>query len=349
MQINRRKTRQIKIRNVRIGGDAPITVQSMTSTPTKDIVSTLEQIRCLEGAGCDIVRLGIPDEESALAVADIRKETNIALVADIHFDYRLALIAIDAGIDALRINPGNLRSQEAVEKVVNACQNKGIPIRIGVNGGSIDRTKFPHPTPEALVHSALGHIKILEDLKFYNTKVSLKSSDVPSMIEAYRLFASQSDYPLHLGVTEAGGYEQAVIKSSIGMGSLLLEGIGDTLRVSITGDVVKEVSVGKTILRTLGIRKEGIEVISCPTCARKEYDVERAVAEFTEKTGHIKKYVRVAIMGCVVNGPGEAQDADIGVAVGKTGAVLFKGGQKIRTLKKEDLISGLLSEIENFN
>lgn len=345
----RRPTRSIQIGSIKIGGGAPISIQSMASTPTADVAATVAEIRRLEDAGCEIVRLGIPDEEAAKAVREIRKAVNVPLVADIHFDHKLALICLEGGVDALRINPGNLRSEAAVAEVVAACRDKGVPIRIGVNGGSIDRSRFPHPTPEALVDSAFGHIRILEKLNFFDIKVSLKSSDVPGMIDAYRLFASQSDYPLHLGVTEAGTYEQAVVKSSIGIGALLLDGIGDTLRVSITGDVVKEVEVARTILRTLGLRNEGIEIISCPTCARKEFDVEKAANEFIQQTRHIKKHLKVAIMGCVVNGPGEAMDSDLGVAVGKTDAVLFKAGKIVRKIPKDRILPVLLEEIERMN
>jgi (E)-4-hydroxy-3-methylbut-2-enyl-diphosphate synthase len=344
-QTGRRKTRQLYIGNVPIGGDAPISIQSMTSCPTKNIPLVLAEIKRLEEAGCEIVRLGIPDEESARAIRLIKNETRIPIVADIHFDYRLALESIEAGADALRINPGNLRNKEQVQALVKACRDKNIPIRIGVNSGSIDKTRFSHPTAEALVDSALEHIKILEELEFFEIKVSLKSSHVPTMVRAYRLFAEIRDYPLHLGVTEAGTYEQAIVKSSIGIGALLLDGIGDTIRVSITGDVVKEIEAARTILRSLGLRKEGIEIISCPTCARKEFDVEAAVNELLEKTKHVKKYLKVAVMGCVVNGPGEASEADVGVAVGKTGAVLFKNGKVIKNISKDQIISALLEEI----
>lgn len=345
----RRLTRQVHIGPVAIGGGAPISIQSMTTTPTKDAQKTLLEIHRLEEAGCDIVRLGIPDEESARALNAIKQGTRLPLVADIHFDYRLALIALDAGVDALRINPGNLRSKDQVQEVVRACASRSVPIRIGVNSGSIDKTKFAHPTAEALVDSAVGHIKILEELNFFDIKVSLKSSDVATMVDAYRLFSKGYDYPLHLGVTEAGGYEQAVVKSSIGVGSLLLDGIGDTLRISITGDVVQEVETARTILRVLGLRKEGIEIISCPTCARKEFDVEAAVNEITRKTKHIKKYIKIAVMGCVVNGPGEASEADIGIAVGKAGAVLFREGKIQKNIPLDRILTVLLEEINNFN
>jgi (E)-4-hydroxy-3-methylbut-2-enyl-diphosphate synthase len=349
MPIQRRKTRQVHIGNVAIGGGAPISVQSMTSTPTADVKRTVREILRLQQAGCEIVRLGIPDMASALAVAEIKKLVKLPLVADIHFDPRLALESVRSGVDALRINPGNIRDPEAVKSIVQACKERKIPIRVGVNGGSIDRAKYPRPTAQALVDSAFSHIRILEEQDFHDIKVSLKSSDVADMVEAYRLFSKQSDYPLHLGVTEAGGYEQAVIKSSIGMGALLLDGIGDTLRVSITGDVVKEVEAAKTILRVLGLKKQGIEIISCPTCARKEFDVEKTVNQLTDRTRHISVYMKVAVMGCVVNGPGEAMDADIGVAVGKKDAVLFRKGKIVRNIRKSEILPVLVREIHEIS
>jgi len=344
--ISRKKTRQIKIGDIAIGGDAPISIQSMLSVPTIDVEEALAQIQCLYKAGCDIVRLGVPDKTAAAALKPICKASPLPVVADIHFDYRLALMAVDNGVKGLRLNPGNIRKEAFVREVVVACQSARVPIRIGVNGGSINRKLFPEATPEALVNSALSHIRILEDMGFQDIKVSLKSSHVPTMIEAYRLFSQKRDYPLHLGVTEAGDYVQAVVKSAVGMGVLLNEGIGDTLRVSITGDVVLEVEAARLILRTLGLRQEGVEIISCPTCARKEYDVEATVREFREHTRHIKKYVKVAIMGCVVNGPGEAADADIGVAVGRKDAVLFKKGRMIKKVDKSKILEVLLDETE---
>lgn len=349
--ITRRKTRKIYVGSVAVGGDAPISIQSMTSVPTIDVKAVLNQLHRLEEVGCDIVRLGIPDEASAYAVGEIKKHTSLPLVADIHFDYRLALICIQQGIDGLRLNPGNIRQREHVETVVKACKERRIPIRIGVNSGSIDRSRYPHPTAEALVDSALRHIQILEELDFFDIKVSLKSSDVPTMVEAYRLFATQRDYPLHLGVTEAGPLSQALIKSGIGIGSLLLDGIGDTLRVSITGDNLEdEIEAARIILRSLGLRKEGIEIISCPTCARKEFDVARTVELFQQKTRHIREYLRVAIMGCVVNGPGEALESDIGIAIGKSSAIVIENGQKtslkIPNPTPEAIATVLVKEIE---
>lgn len=344
----RRSTKQVTIGNIKVGGLAPVSVQSMTTTRTDDIPSTVSEIRRLIDAGCDIVRLGIPDGKSAESIKEIKHHLDIPLVADIHFDYRLALISVASGADALRINPGNLRNLDEVKEVARACMEKNIPIRVGVNGGSIDRKKYSHPTAEALIDSAMGHISLLEKTGFKDIKVSLKSSDVKIMADAYRIFADRKDYPLHLGVTEAGGYEQALIKSSAGIGALLLDGIGDTIRFSITGDPVKEVEAARTLLRVLGLRKEGIEIISCPTCARHEFDVEAVVDKLSEKTKHYKKYMKVAVMGCVVNGPGEAIEADLGIAVGAKGAVLFKKGVISGRIQTESILAALLKEIEFF-
>ncbi|MGL4394087.1 MAG: flavodoxin-dependent (E)-4-hydroxy-3-methylbut-2-enyl-diphosphate synthase [Brevinema sp.] len=342
--IARRKTREFSVGSVKIGGNNPISIQSMLSVPTVDIEKSVNQLFHLASAGCDIVRLGVPDEASARALKEIKGRAPLPIIADIHFDYKLALIAIESGVDGLRLNPGNIRNLDHVRDVVKAAKERSIPIRIGVNAGSLDPNKYPHPTAQAMVDSSFEHIKLLEDLDFQDIKVSFKSSHVPTMIEANRLFASRADYPLHLGVTEAGDGMQAVVKNAIGMGTLLQEGIGDTLRVSITGDVIQEVEAGRYILRTLGLRQEGIEIISCPTCARVEYDVLEAVTEFKKHTQHIKSYIRVAIMGCVVNGPGEAKEADLGIAVGKTSAVLFKKGEVFGKYSKDEMIDALLEE-----
>ncbi|MGA2141627.1 MAG: flavodoxin-dependent (E)-4-hydroxy-3-methylbut-2-enyl-diphosphate synthase [Brevinematales bacterium] len=344
----RKNTRQVTIGKVKIGGLAPVSVQSMTTVGTDDINAVARQIKRLKSAGCDIVRLGIPDLQSALAVREIKKKTDMPLVADIHFDYRLALQCVECGIDALRINPGNLRGPDEVKEVARACLEKNIPIRIGVNGGSIDKSKFGSPGAQALVDSAIGHIRLLEKEGFNDIKVSLKSSDVKVMVEAYRIFSEIKDYPLHLGVTEAGAYDQALIKSSAGIGTLLLEGIGDTIRISITGDPVKEVEAANTLLRVLGLRNEGIEIISCPMCARHEFDVERVVNSISKRTKQYKKYMKVAVMGCVVNGPGEAAGADIGIAVGAGGAVLFRKGVLYKKINKGGILKALLNEIELF-
>jgi (E)-4-hydroxy-3-methylbut-2-enyl-diphosphate synthase len=331
-----------------IGGGAPISIQSMISVSTSNVDASVREIKRLQDAGCDIVRLGIPDEESARAIGDIKRQINIPLVADIHFDYRLALISAESGADSLRINPGNLRNADEVKAVARACMERNIPIRIGVNGGSVDRKKYSQVTAEALVDSAVSHIKLLEDIAFRDIKVSLKSSDVTVTVNANRIFSGRYDYPLHLGVTEAGIYNEAVIKSSAGIGALLLDGIGDTIRISITGDSVKEVEAARILLRALGLRREGIEIISCPTCARHTFNVERVADELTRRTGHYKKYMKVAVMGCIVNGPGEAAGADLGVAAAGKEAVLFKNGSIIRHIPTNDILRALLIEIKNY-
>lgn len=344
--MQRRKTRVISVGTVKIGGENPVSIQSMCSVPTVDVKSCLKQIDRLKDAGCQIIRLGVPDRASAEAISEIRKGTTMPLVADIHFNHELALLSLKGGVDGLRINPGNLKSAEKVREVVSACKERGVPIRIGVNAGSLNHQKYPHPTASAMAESALAHIAILEEMNFSDIKVSLKASDVRLMVEANRLFATQTDYPLHLGVTEAGGLKQSLVKSSIGIGSLLMEGIGDTIRVSITDDVVEEIEAARLILRSLGLRKEGIEIISCPTCARKEFDVEKAVKDFEKAVKDMRIYAKVAIMGCVVNGPGEAREADLGVAVGKSSAVVFKKGEIIRKVKKSKIIQTLLEELQ---
>ena len=344
IHIKRRNTREISVGDVKIGSGHQISIQSMLSVPTVNIPVAVDQLFRLHSAGCDIARLGVPDEASALALAEIKKQSPLPIIADIHFSYKLALIALESGVDGLRLNPGNIPNLDHVKEVIKATKERNIPIRIGVNAGSLNPNKYPHPTAEAMVDSSFEHIKLLEDLDFQDIKVSFKSSNVLTMIEANRLFATKCDYPIHLGVTEAGDGMQAVVKNAIGMGTLLQEGIGDTLRVSITGDVVEEVEAGRFILRSLGLRQEGIEIISCPTCARVEYDVLEAVHAFKEKTSQIKSYIRVAIMGCVVNGPGEAKEADLGIAVGKTSAVLFRKGEVIGKYSKEEMLEALLEE-----
>lgn len=349
IHINRRKTRTFSVGDVPIGFGNQISIQSMLSVPTVDIEAAVAQLFRLSSAGCDLVRLGVPDQASAEALATIKQRSPLPIIADIHFDYKLALIAIESGVDGLRLNPGNIPNLDHVKDVVKAAKESQIPIRIGVNAGSLNPNKYPHPTAEAMVDSSFEHIKLLEDLDFHDIKVSFKSSNVLTMIEANRLFASKTDYPVHLGVTEAGDGMQAVVKNAIGMGTLLQEGIGDTLRVSITGDVVQEVEAGRFILRSLGLRNEGIEIISCPTCARVEYDVLEAVTVFKEQTKHIKSYIRVAIMGCVVNGPGEAKEADLGIAVGKTSAVLFRKGEIIGKYSKDEMLQALLEETQKID
>jgi (E)-4-hydroxy-3-methylbut-2-enyl-diphosphate synthase len=321
----------------------------MTKTDTRDIGKTVRQIRLLEEVGCEIIRVAIVDEEAARAVAEIKKRIRIPLVADIHFHSHLALRAIESGADGLRINPGNIGGRDRLRPIVTAARNRSVPIRIGVNSGSLEKDllkRFGGATPEAMVSSALRTIEWMEDLGFHLIKISLKASDVLRTVEAYRLFSKKSDYPLHLGVTEAGKGSAAIVKSSLGIGLLLSEGIGDTLRVSLTGDPVEEVRVGYGILRALDIRKRGVEIISCPTCGRCEIDLARFVERVERGVRKISTPLSVALMGCVVNGPGEAKEADIGIAGGKGAGVLFKKGKVVRRLKEKDFVLVLLNEIQ---
>ena len=346
-----RQSRQISIGNVKIGGGAPVSVQSMTITDTRDVASTVSQIKRLEEAGCDIVRVAVPDMDAARALGPIRNETRIPLVSDIHFDYRLALESIKQGVDGMRINPGNIGARYRIKAVVDACRERRIPIRIGVNSGSLEKDilkKYEHPTAEALVESAMRHVRILEDLDFYDMKISVKSTDVRKMITAYRMLAEKTEYPLHLGVTEAGTPGMGTVKSSIGIGALLAEGIGDTIRVSLTGDPVEEIVVGMNILRSLGMRNNGIELISCPGCGRLEIDLEKLVSEVEQGVSgfNLQRPVKVAILGCVVNGPGEAAEADIGIAGGRGKGMLYRDGKLIKSFKEADLVGELVKEIE---
>jgi (E)-4-hydroxy-3-methylbut-2-enyl-diphosphate synthase len=347
--MERRKTRQISIGTVKIGGDASISVQSMTKTDTRDIQKTVHQIRLLEQAGCEIIRVAVPDEEAGRAIARIKKKIEIPLIADIHFHPHLALIAMESGADGLRINPGNIGGRDRLKPIVKEARNRSLPIRIGVNSGSLETDllkRFKGATPEAMVTSALRAIEWMEDLDFHQIKISLKASDVSRTVEAYRLFSKKSDYPLHLGVTEAGKGPGAIIKSSIGIGLLLNEGIGDTLRVSFTGTPIEEVRVGYEILRALSIRKRGVEIISCPTCGRCEFNLSCLVGKIERNVKKMVTPLTVAIMGCMVNGPGEAREADIGIAGGKGIGVLFRKGKVVRKLKEKDFVSVLLSEIQ---
>jgi (E)-4-hydroxy-3-methylbut-2-enyl-diphosphate synthase len=347
--MNRRKTKQVFVGKVQVGGGAPISVQSMTKTDTRDSLSTVEQINQLAAGGCEIIRAAVPDLEAAAALPDILKGISIPLVADIHFDHRLALEAIKAGVDGLRINPGNIGSRIKVEEVVRAAQGNGIPIRIGVNAGSLEKellSKFGGVTPAAMVESAMRHINILEDLNFADIKISLKASHVPLMLEAYRLMAEKVDYPLHIGVTESGTLRSGTVKSAVGIGILLAEGIGDTIRVSLTGHPSHEVRVGFDILKTLGLRSRGVEIISCPTCGRTEIDLIRITGEVEEKLQGFDRPLKVAIMGCVVNGPGEARGADVGIAGGKGFGLIFRKGEIIRKVPEDSLVEELLREIE---
>jgi (E)-4-hydroxy-3-methylbut-2-enyl-diphosphate synthase len=347
----RRKTRPVRVGRYTIGGDAPIVVQSMTKTDTRDVDATLRQIEQLEAAGCEIIRLAVPDAEAARAVAEIRKRTQAVLVADIHFQYRLALAVLDAGIDKLRINPGNIGDAEKVRAVVKKAQACGVPIRIGVNAGSLERhllEKYGYPTPEAMAESALEHVRILEALDFRDIIISLKASSVNMTVAAYRLLASQVDYPFHLGITEAGTQFSGTVKSAIGLGLLLAEGIGDTLRVSLAADPVEEVRVAYEILKALEIRARGPMIVACPTCGRLEVDMFKIVEEIERQTAHIHEPLHLAVMGCAVNGPGEARSAHVGVACGRGNGVIYRDGKAIRRVPEDRIVPELVKEIEAY-
>jgi (E)-4-hydroxy-3-methylbut-2-enyl-diphosphate synthase len=348
MQITRRKTRQIRVGKVRIGGDAPISVQSMCSTDTRDVKATVEQIRQLEAVGCELIRVAVPDMEAAAALPKIKAQMTVPLIADIHFDHRLALEAAKV-VDCVRINPGNIGAWWKVREVLKAVNERGIPLRIGVNGGSLERPlleKYGWPSPEALAESALNTVRALEEEGFTNMKVSLKASDVKHAIDAYWLFAMQSDYPLHIGITEAGTAMTGAVKSAIGLGWLLTQGIGDTLRVSLAADPVEEVRVGFEILKSLELRHRGINVIACPTCGRVEIDVIRMANELEKKLAHIKAPLNVSVLGCVVNGIGEGKEADLGIAGGEGVGILFKKGKLVRKVPMEQLMDVLIAEVE---
>ncbi len=348
--MERRKTRVVSIDNIKIGGENPIVIQSMTNTDTRDAKKTLEQINALVKEGCQMVRCAVPDMEAAEALKEIVKNSPVPIVADIHFDYRLALKAIENGISKLRINPGNIGSIERIKEVVNKAKEYKIPIRIGVNSGSLEKDILERdgkPTAKGLVESALRHVKILEDLDFHDIIISIKSSDVKMMIESYRLMSEKVDYPLHLGVTESGTKFKGTIKSSVGIGTLLAEGIGDTIRVSLTSNPLEEIEVAKELLKALGLYEEGIEFVSCPTCGRTEIDLIGIAEEVEKRLKNSKKKIKVAVMGCVVNGPGEAREADIGIAGGKGVGIIFKKGEIIKKVKEEDLVEELLKEIES--
>ncbi len=349
-----RNSRQINLGGIKVGGGAPVTVQSMTKTDTRDVAATVAQIKSLERAGCDIVRIAVPDMEAAKSLGKIKKQTRIPIVSDIHFDYRLALEAVKQGVDGMRINPGNIGAKYRIKAVVDAVKERGIPIRIGVNSGSLEKDilkKHGSPTAEALAESAFRHIAILEDLDFRDIKISVKSTDVKKMIASYRILAEKTDYPLHLGVTEAGTYEMGTIKSSIGIGTLLADGIGDTIRVSLTGDPVEEIAVGMNILRSLGLRRHGIELISCPGCGRLEIDLMKLVKDVEDRIADLElpRPIKVAILGCVVNGPGEASEADIGIAGGRGKGMLYKDGKLVRSFKEAEIVDELVKELETFS
>ena len=338
---NRKKTRKIRVGEVFIGGGAPVTVQSMTNTDTRNVAATVEQIHRLEEAGCDIIRVAVPDNEAAEAVKGIKKSIRIPLVTDIHFDYRLALACIANGADKIRLNPGNIGGMDRVRRVAEAARERGIPIRIGVNSGSLEMhilAKYGAVTPEGMVESALDHARMLEEFGFEDIAFSLKASGVPMTIAAYRLMSQKTDYPLHIGVTEAGTLFAGTVKSAAGIGCLLSEGIGDTLRVSLTGDPAEEVRVGVEILKALGLRKSGVEFISCPTCGRTQIDLIKVANEVEQRLAGCEKNIRVAVMGCAVNGPGEAREADIGIAGGNGEALLIRKGEIIRKIPQDRIV-----------
>ncbi|GJL54680.1 MAG: 4-hydroxy-3-methylbut-2-en-1-yl diphosphate synthase (flavodoxin) [Nitrospirales bacterium] len=348
MYITRRKTRQIQVGNVKIGGDAPISVQSMTIPHPSDVKATLEQIQQLEQAGCELIRVAVPDQDAVAALPKIKPHMTVPLIADIHFDHRLALKAAEV-VDCVRINPGNIGPWWKTEEVIKAVNDNGIPLRVGVNGGSLEKPlleKYGYPTAEALAESALNAVHALEDVGFTNMKVSLKASDVHMAIDAYWLFAQQSNYPLHIGITEAGTAMTGAIKSSMGLGWLLSQGIGDTMRVSLAADPVEEVKVGFEILKSLELRHRGVNVIACPTCGRVEIDVVRMANELENRLGHVKTPLTVSVLGCVVNGIGEGKEADIGIAGGQGSGILFKKGKLVRKVPSEELIDVLIQEVE---
>lgn len=347
--MERRISRKVKVGNVYVGGDSDISIQSMTTAPTKDVKAVLNQINELYKAGCQIIRCAVLDMEDAEKLKEVTEKSPIPVVADIHFDYRLALKAIESGVSALRINPGNIGNEDKIKAIAESCKAKQIPIRVGVNSGSLEKDilkKHGIVNAEGLVESALRHVRILENLDFYDIVISIKSSNVPMMIECYRLIAEKCDYPLHLGVTEAGTVQKGTIKSSIGIGTLLAEGIGDTIRVSLTSNPVEEIKVAKEILKSLGIRKDGVQFVSCPTCGRTQINLIKIAEEVEKRLENCNKDIKVAVMGCVVNGPGEARESDIGIAGGRGEGIIFKKGEVIKKVKEEELIDSLMEEID---
>ncbi len=346
----RRKTRSVKVGNLEIGGNAPISVQSMTNTDTKNISDTVSQIKRMEKEGCELVRVAVPDSESCCSLPLIKKEINIPLVADIHYDYKLALKSIECGVDGLRINPGNIGDNEKIKLVIKSAKKMNLPIRFGINSGSLDKNilkKYKKVTPRALVESAVNVIKILDELNYHNIIFSIKSTNIINTIEANIIFSSKYDYPLHLGITEAGPPFQGIIKSSVGIGSLLFQGIGDTVRVSLTGDPIEEIKVGYEILKALHLRQRGPNLISCPTCGRCKVDLSKIMIKLEKQICNIDKPLTIAVMGCMVNGPGEAKEADIGVAFDKKNGVLFKKGKILGKYSSEIIIKKLLEEIKS--
>ncbi len=344
----KKSTRQIHIGPVAIGGDAPCSVQSMCSSDTRDVTATTDQIRRLAGVGCEIVRCAVPDMDAAVALGQIKKLSPIPVIADIHFDYKLALRVLEEGIDGLRLNPGNIGEKWKVAEVVKSAAERRVPIRIGVNAGSLEKElleRYGHPTAEAMAESALGHIRILEELDYREIKVSLKASDVMKTVTAYRLLSERVDYPMHIGITEAGTIFSGTIKSSVGLGILLADGIGDTMRVSLTGDVLDEVRVGYEILKSLGLRQRGVNFVSCPTCGRCQINLVKVAEEVEHRLQGIDKRITVAVMGCAVNGPGEAREADVGIAGGKGEGLLFRHGEIVRKVPEDQLADALIEEI----
>lgn len=349
MQIQRKEKREVSIGNLVIGGNYPIIIQSMCNTDTRDVEATVQQILELEEAGCELVRVAIPDMKAAEAISSIKQKIHIPLVADIHFDYKLALKAMEQGIDKVRINPGNIGSEERIQQVVTLAKEKGIPIRIGVNSGSLEKPlleKYGGVTPEALVESAMRHVKILEKYDFNDIVVSIKASNVPFSLKAHQVLSEKIPYPIHVGITEAGTVYAGTVKSAVGIGAILAQGIGDTIRVSLTGNPVEEVRAAKEILKSLGLRQFGVELISCPTCGRTQVDLIQIAKEVEDRCKNIQKNIKVAVMGCVVNGPGEAREADIGVAGGKGEGLLFKKGNILRKVPEHLLVEELIKEIE---
>jgi len=345
----RRKSKPIQIGKVTVGGSTPIVVQSMTKTDTRDIMSTIAQIKELEDCGCELVRVAVPDIEAARAIRDIKRGVSLRIIADIHFDYRLALAALEAGCDGLRLNPGNISQPEKVKAIAQAAKERNVPIRVGVNAGSLPRAANPKLTiAQQMVDAALDQIHLLESLDFDLIKVSLKAFDVPTTIDAYQDIARKIPYPLHIGITEAGTPRTGVIRSTVGIGTLLYLGIGDTIRVSLTAHPREEVIAAYEILKSLNLRQHGPILVSCPSCGRAEVDIVKLAEAVEERLLKIDKPIKVAVMGCVVNGPGEAQDADIGIACGKAKAILFKKGKKIRTIEEKDFITALMAEVERF-
>ena len=349
MKYSRKKTREVNIGGVKIGGDNPIAIQSMCNTDTRNVEETVKQIKELENAGCEIIRVAVPDMQAAEAIKDIKRQIDIPLVADIHFDYRLALKAIDGGIDKIRINPGNIGSEDRVKQVADKAKKNGIPIRVGVKSGSLEKhlvEKYGGVTPEGLVESALGHVRLLEKYDFYDTVISIKASNVPFSVEVYELLSETVDYPLHVGITEAGTVWGGTVKSAVGIGAILSRGIGDTIRVSLTGNPVEEIYAAKEILKDMNLRKFGVEFVSCPTCGRTSIDLISIANEVESKVKSIDKNIKVAVMGCAVNGPGEAREADIGIAGGHGEGLIFRKGEIIRKVPENMLVDELMKEIE---